>query len=170
MHPPFFLIKCLAFAVPSPCVALRRLAFAVLGSARRCLRKSHQRFSLPFLRLSRLCFSVPLLRVSLPSLSIAIPGVSQLLSAAALLRTASPCHCYSSLFCLLLCHCTAVHLIAFATPRAASPLLSIAMHSHRTANRTQPCRCNALPRSASANQGRQCHALALRASPHRQCR
>nr|DAL47242.1 MAG TPA_asm: hypothetical protein [Caudoviricetes sp.] len=152
VHPPLFLIKCLLFAVPLLCCAC---------SARRFLRKSHQRFSLPFLRLAALCFSVPLLRVSRPSLSIATPSVSQLLSAAALLRQASLCHCYSSLFCSLLCHCTAVHLIAFALHRRALPLPGCATLSHRTANRTQPCHCNALPRSASANQGRQCHAVTL---------
>jgi hypothetical protein len=35
---------------------------------------------------------------------------------------------------------------------------------------SQPCRCQAVHRTASANPGRQCHALALRLSPHRRCK
>lgn len=98
--------------------------------------------------------------------------------------------------CASQCHCTAVHLIAFAkrcrampSPRLSSrpdamPLLRIAMlclcaSSQITA---MPLQCKSLLRCAqpshgqsnlslaSANQNRQCHALALRLSPHRRCR
>lgn len=122
------------------------------------LRKSHQRFSLPFLRLAALR------------------------------------HSFAFPVCASQCHCTAVHLIAFAKRRPASPCPAVAApsvafahllksrqcrcnanhccaaQSHRTANLTQPCHCQAVHRTVSANPGRQCHALALRLSPHMRCK
>lgn len=91
-------------------------------------------------------------------LAIAVHRCSSLFNAAP-----SPCHAVR-------CHCTAVHLIAFATHLSALLCLCNSMQSFsvailRLASPSQALRCN-----ASANQGRQCHALALRSSPHRQCR
>ena len=110
------------------------------------LRKSHQRFSLPFLCSAIRDGAVLCHRSATLRFSFALP------------------------VCASQCRCTAVHLIAFALHRRALPLPSLASQSHRTANRTQPCRCQAVHRTASANPGRQCHALALSPSPHKRCR
>ena len=132
------------------------------------LRKSHQRFSLPFLRISSLRHSIARLI-----------NASPLLFNAMLCRCqASPCLAFALPVCASQCRCVAVgcdtlplhssspHSPAFASPRIVS---------HRHALATQ---CGALPsqfhalllrRGAvpyepcrfSANQGHQCHAAAV---------
>ena len=115
------------------------------------LRKSHQRFSLPFL-----CFAIRIRAV--PRHCFAALGPSSLFLRLAKQYPALPCHC------------TAVHLIAVATHFSALLCLCNSMQSFsvailRLASPSQTLRCN-----ASANQGRQCHAVSLRHSPHRQCK
>ena len=162
----------------------RRLSVAshILSMQRPCC--SSHFFASPFhcqtnqrLAFAFLCHALPLLRTSQPCSAFALPvcasqcrrdavGRSALplhSSSPHSLRKASPCRCHSApcvsvahLLKSRQCRCNANHCCA--------------AQSHRTANLTQPCRCQALPRTASANQGRQCHALALRHSPHRRCR
>ena len=107
---------------------------------------------------------------ALPSLFIAVQCCSVALPCYALpLHSSSP---HS------LCHaprCFAMPLprpallrYAFAALSIARPIeLSLAIAWLISDKR---CFATAKPFIASANQGRQCHALALRASPHRQCR
>ncbi len=82
-----------------------------------------------------------------------LPCLSVLLSAAA-----PPCFA-------VLRHCTAAHLIAFALHRRALPLPSLASQSHRTANRTQPCHCFALPISAPHGRAEPLRCGAMRTMP-----
>ena len=103
------------------------------------LRKSHQRFSLPFLRLARLCFSVP-------------PRCF------AQLRLAAPCHRCSSLF-------IAVQCCSVALPCCALPLHSSSPHSlcHAPLSLALPLqlnaelfRCNSAPCFAKPGLAVQC--------------
>lgn len=160
----------------------QNLAAAVraLSSPFRC--RSYPVDATPLLFLTFLRFAIPLpscQRFAFASQNVALPRLA-----------------FALPVCASQCHCTAVHLIAFAkrcrampSPRLSSrpdamPLLRIAMlclcaSSQITA---MPLQCKSLLRCAqpshgqsnlslaSANQDRQCHALALRLSPHRRCR
>ena len=84
------------------------------------------------------------------------------------LRKASPClalprRCHSA-------PCVAVAHLLKSRQCRCNANHCCAAQSHRTANLTQPCHCQAVHRTASANPGRQCHALALRLSPHMRCK
>lgn len=132
------------------------------------LRKSHQRFSLPFL-----CSAIPSARYHAiaPSLfAFPSPCLSVLLSATAQQFTSSPPPRFSSPSFAFALPLFTSRRYAIASLCHALPLPRLELHRHRTANRTQPCRCQAMHRTASANQGRQCHALALSPSPHRRCK
>ena len=136
------------------------------------LRKSNQRFSLPFLCSAIRDGAVLCHRSATLRFSFALP------------------------VCASQCHCTAVHLIAFAKHRPASPC--IALHRRCRAKRclcassqitAMPLQCKSLLRCAKPSHGQSnsafplpscashrlresgpCHALALRPSPHRRCK
>lgn len=177
------------------------------------LRKSHQRFSLPFLcsairdgavlchRSATLCFSFSLpvcasqcrcdavgrstlplhsssphslrrasQRQAMPLLCLSLPH-----DAMPLLRPAALCLCFAKRRSTSPCPAVAAPSVAFAHLLKSRQCRCNANHccaaqSHRTANRTHPCRCQAVHRTASASQGRQCHAVALSPSPHKRCR
>ena len=109
------------------------------------------RYSPLFLCLACLCFSVPLHSSSPHSL-----------------RKASPC-------LTLPCRCRAKRRLCASSQITAMPLqckslLRCAKPSHGQSNSALPLPSGSLLCDASANQGRQCHALALRPSPHKRCR
>lgn len=150
VHPPLFLIKCLLFAVPSPIDAtqiyalpplrLELLCLCCACSARRFLRKSHQRFSLPFLRLACLCFSVPLHSSSPHSLCFAPPCL-----AFAVLRNAMPSHGQSNSALplpILASHRRALLCLRHTLPCIASPLQSISLLCLRKSGPSMPCHCS----------------------------
>lgn len=173
MHPPFFLIKCLLFALPFlrslrtslPSQITSALFFAI-PSPRQASR--HNAMPLRCFAPTRFAIAVQCCSVDLPRYALPLHSSSPHSLRKASPCIALPCRCHSApcvAFAHLLksrqCRCNANH--CYAT------------HSHRTANRTQPCHCKAFhrtakPCSSSANHGRQCHALALRPSPHRRCK
>lgn len=128
------------------------------------LRKSHQRFSLPFLRLACLCFSVPLHSSSPHSLCLCCTLLRTFLCyfslcfAVAKHVDAKLCRCHAPLSLALPLQLNAELFRCNSAPCFAKPRLAVQFLRHAS-----PCH-------ASANQGRQCHALALRPSPHKRCR
>lgn len=111
------------------------------------LRKSHQRFSLPFLRVAMLCFAF-----ALPLCASQCHCTAVHLIASAALLLAKLRLCSASLYLTTLCHCFALPCFAFATPRAAPPshgqsnsalpLPSCASHRLRESGPSMPCRCS----------------------------
>lgn len=160
------------------------------------LRKSHQRFSLPFLRLALLhrafasrcrampcsaspCSAFASQNIALPRLAFALPVCASQCRCVAVGCATLPLHSSSPHSLRRASPRQASHLLCLSLPHDAMPLLRFAMlclchASSCTAIarpiESQPCRCQAVNRTASANPGRQCHALALRLSPHRRCR
>lgn len=157
------------FASPFHCRAVN--ALPLLLGAVPCLAQPLHALPLlctavPCLRLACLCFSVPLLRRALPLRCTrphdALPLHS---SSPHSLCFAPPCLAISKLGRAGLCLCCSV-------PCSSSPSLgqSTRINALAARNHSQPCHCHASSCTASANQGRQCHALALSPSPHRRCK
>lgn len=158
------------------------------------LRKSHQRFSLPFLRLALLhrafasrcrampcsaspCSAFASQNIALPRLAFALPVCASqcrcnavgrstlplhsssphslclagLSNAIALLLKSVPCDAFAHLLKSRQCRCNANHCCA--------------AQSHRTANRTQPCHCFALPISAPHGRAEPLRCGAMRTMP-----
>lgn len=166
-----FALSCLAFANHG----ISSLFHANASEAKPCRSESLRCTTFPSQITSALFSAIPLLCYS--KLILAFPSLclSVLLSAAALPRPASPCHCCSLLFIAVPSLCHAVRCHCTASSCSDLPLLRCS---------TQ-CLCQSLPLAArlslcgavpcepchfSADHGCQCHALALRLSPHRRCR
>ena len=160
------------------------------------LRKSNQRFSLPFLCSAIRVGAVPCHCYASLRFSFALPVCASQCRCSALNRPASLCLCialprfaFASLslalplpiyaphgpaeplpFRSLRCRCASSQIMAM--PLQCKSLLRYAQPSH---GRALLClrfakRRSASPCPASANPGRQCHAIALRLSPHRRCK
>lgn len=197
---------CLAVAVcgvAMPMHPKQNLAAANRYGAPLFLRKSHQRFSLPFLRVTMLrsAFAFPVCASQCHCTAVHLIAFAVHCSerfyaifavlcrckacqcqALPLLRTSRPCSALLGLALpcsALLCLCQSVPLAAWLSRCHSAPYIAFA---HLLKSRQCRCASNlrsaiARPRPAlpspcpaSANQGRQCHALALRLSPHRQCK
>ena len=187
------------------------------------LRKSHQRFSLPFL-----CsaipseqyhaiapHSLPFLRLAALRHSFALPVCASQCRREAVGRNALPLHsssphrlcfavhCSERFYAIfaVLCRCYALLGLALPFPICAArgladplPFRSLRCRCASSQITAMPLQCKSLlryaqpshgrsllclrfakrrsasPCPASANQGRQCHALALSPSPHRRCK
>lgn len=135
-------------AVPCHRYATLRFSFALPVCASQCRREAVGRNTLP------LHSSSPhSLRFAALSNAFAVPFASARYHAAAELNSSHPR--------------TAIAKLIQALPRLCQSTLSNAFAAR---NHSQPCLCLAQHCLASANPGRQCHALALRPSPHRRCR
>lgn len=185
---------CCAIATPDrslPChrcaiLGISSLFHANASEAKPCRCESLRCTTFPSQITSALFSAIPSPRCSSPFLRVAM-----ICSAFALPVCASQCRCVAVGCATLPLHSSSPHSLRRASPRQAShllclslphdamPLLRFAMlclchASSCTAIarqiESQPCRCQAVNRTASANPGRQCHALALRLSPHRRCR
>lgn len=157
------------------------------------LRKSHQRFSLPFLCSAIPYGAVPCHSFATLRFSFALPGWASQCRCAAVVRDTSPLHSSSphSLRLATLrtavahllksrqCLCQSVPLGAWlsrchSAPYAAFAVQFHAHHRHRQANprASMPLRLVTTPSLAMATPG--CtplySALALRLSPHRRCK
>lgn len=159
---------CFAVAVcraAMPMHPKQNLAAANRYGAPLFLRKSHQRFSLPCHRSAtlRFSFSLPVCasqcrcdavgRSTLPlhsssPHSLCLAGLS---NAIALLLKSVPCDAFAHLLKSRQCRCNANHCCA--------------AQSHRTANRTQPCHCFALPISAPRGRAKPLRCGAMRTMP-----
>ena len=147
---PLLFLTFLRFAIPLP--SCQRFAFAsrcrsMPCSASPCSAFALHRRALP-LRCTRPHDALPLHSSSPHSLCFA-----------------PPCLAISKLGRAGLCLCCSV-------PCSSSPSLgqSTRINALAARNHSQPCHCHASSCTASANQGRQCHALALSPSPHRRCK
>ena len=135
-------------------------AALALSSPFRC--RSYPVDATPLLFLTFLRFAIPLpscQRFAFASRCRSMPCSASPCSAFALHRRALPSPCLSVL------------LSAAAPPCSATALhQSTRINALAARNHSQPCHCHASSCTASANQGRQCHALALSPSPHRRCK
>lgn len=153
------------------------------------LRKSHQRFSLPFLRLALLhrafasrcrampcsaspCSAFASQNIALPRLAFALPVCASQCRCDAVGRSTLPLHSSSPHSLRRASQRQAMPLLCLSLPHDAMPLLRLdtLCHCFALPHHASPCRCQAMHRTASANQGRQCHAVALSPSPHKRCR
>lgn len=170
------------FSLPCQCIRsktlplrrrpFRRLSVAshILSMQRPCC--SSHFFASPFhcqtnqrLAFAFLCHALPLLRASQPCSAFALPVCASQCRRDAVGRSALPLHsssphsrCHAPLSLALPLQLNAELFRCNSAPCFATPCLAIQFLRH------------ASPYHASANQGRQCHALALRLSPHRRCK
>ena len=170
--------------VAMPMHPKQNLAAANRYGAPLFLRKSNQRFSLPFLCSAIRVGAVPCHCYASLRFSFALPVCASqcrceavgrnalplhgssphslcfadLLNASAWPSRAPPCLCASSQITAMPLQCKS--LLRYAEPSHGRALLFLRFAKRRSAS---PC-------PASANPGRQCHAIALRLSPHRRCK
>lgn len=136
------------------------------------LRKSHQRFSLPFLCSAIRDGAVPCHRSATLRFSFSLPVCASQCRCDAVGRSTLPLHSSSPHSLRRASQRQAMPLLCLSLPHDAMPLLRLdtLCHCFALPHHASPCRCQAMHRTASANQGRQCHAVALSPSPHKRCR
>lgn len=174
---------CCAIATPDrslPChrcatLGISSLFHANASEAKPCRSESLRCTTFPSQITSALFSAIPSPRIASPCLCFSVPFH-------ALLSPSMLCLCFAYLCFSVPLHSSSPHSLCFAPPCLAFAKPRFAKPSHGQSNSSLPllglsAASGALPLlgvsslcNASANPGCQCHALALRLSPHRRCR